>query len=489
MRRLLRYFSTSLILGLLVTLAIVITVQAANFTISPSRGTVGSTVTISGDTFTPGDYQLKFDTYLGDTVSVGISGVLANYDMIIPERPAGSHSIGIWSVATSAFVASRPFTITPKINLGSTSAAAGTAITISGKGFNATDPSIQISFDSGTPQYLTTSDANGSFAAVSFMIPAVASGSHTIAVTDSAATPNVASIPFTTISNAAITLSKTSGAAGTSMTVNGSGFVGGSTPESSIVVTYDGTQVGSSTSANSAGTWSLTFNIPASAGGSHNIGASGSVTLASQVAVKTFSVTAGLSLSKNSGPPGTQINVTGAGFAANETGINVTFDSAPIGNPINAGPTGAWTASITIPATSAGAHNINAYGTSTTSDGANLVFNVGAGISTNKTSGTAGTTVSVSGAGFAANEKSITITFDTATVASNITASSTGTWTANFNVPASAGGDHNISAAGGHHQGRSYSKSNFHDSAQCKPGYCYREHRQRYYCQRLRLQP
>jgi hypothetical protein len=437
MRRLLRYFSTALILGLTVTLAIVIPVLAASVTLSVARGAVGTIVTVDGSGFTASSsFPLKFDSIVIDTVSSDSVGVLESYDLTVPEKPAGSHTIYVGTTT-------KTFTIIPKITLGSTSGTAGTTVTISGKGFAADDGSIQISFDSGTPQYLTTSDTNGSFPSTSFTVPAVASGSHTVTATDSASTPNTASSAFTTISNAAISMSKTSGAAGSSITVNGSGFVAG---ESSIVVTYDGNPIGSSTSANAAGAWGLTFNIPASAGGTHTIDAYGATTKATEVADKTFSVTAGLIISKNNGPPGIQVTVTGAGFAANETGINVTWDSAPIGNPANAGPTGAWTSSITIPTTSAGAHNINAYGTSTTSGGANLSFTVGAGITTSKTSGTAGTTVSVSGAGFAANEK-ITITFDTTTVSSN-TASATGTWTANFSVPASSGGDHNINATG-----------------------------------------
>ncbi len=449
MRRLFKYFSSALILGLLVTLEIVITIQAANFTISASRGTVGSTVTVSGDTFpAAGDYQLRFDNNPGDTVSVGTSLVLANYDMIIPESYAGSHTISIWSIPPgSSSVGFRPFTITPKITMGSTSGAAGTAITISGKGFAATDPSLQISFDNGTPQYLTGTANTGSFAPVSFTIPAVASGSHTITVTDSASTPNTASAPFSTISTAAISLSTTSGPPGSSLTVTGSGFVGGTTPESNIVVTYDGNPVGSTTSANSAGAWSTTFNIPASAGGNHNIGASGSVTMASQVSNRSFSVTAGMTLSKSSGAPGSQTSVSGTGFGAGETGINITWDGSPLGTTVNAGPTGAWTTTITIPATSAGVHNINASGTITSSGGVNLAFNVGAGITINKTSGAAGTTVSVSGSGFASGEKA-SITFDTTTVGSNITVSTTGAWTSTFTVPVSAGGDHAIGAAG-----------------------------------------
>ncbi len=448
MRRLLKYFSSTLILVLIISLATLTPVLAAgSISSSSSSGTVGSAVSVTGSGFTPGDaITLSFDGIIMDSPTADSSGNWTSITFSVPEKAAGSRLIRATGTP-SGTIATRNFTITPKITLGSASGIAGSAVTISGKGFKDSDPSIQISFDNGTPQYLASTDINGSFAAVSFVIPSVAAGSHTITVTDSAAIPDTVSTPFSTVSNAAISLSTTSGPPGSSLTVSGSGFLGGTTPESNIVVTYDGNPVGPSTSANSAGAWSTTFNIPASAGGSHNIGASGSVTLASQVSNKSFSVTAGMTLSKSSGAPGSQTTISGTGFGAGETGINITWDGSPLGTTVNAGPTGAWTTTITIPATSAGVHNINASGTITSSGGANLAFNVGAGITINKTSGAAGTTVSVSGSGFASGEKA-SITFDTTTVASNITVSATGAWTSTFTVPVSAGGDHAIGAAG-----------------------------------------
>jgi hypothetical protein len=438
MGRLLRYFPAALILGLIVIIAIVIPVLAASLTLSPSRGTVGSTVTIDGSGFTAStDFTLKFDSTSIDTVSSDDSGVLDSYELEVPEKQAGAHTI---TVGTT----SKTFTIIPKITLSKTSAAPGASITISGTGFAGSDSAIQVSIDDIIVLTDIDSDSKGSWSST-FTVPSLGSGSHTVTAADSASTPNTASASLSTVSVAAISLSKTSGAAGSSLTVYGAGFVGS---ESSIVVTFDGNPVGSPTSANASGSWSLTFNIPSSPGGTHSIDAYGSVTVASSVADKTLSVTPGLSLSKTSGPPGTQITITGNSFSANETGINVTWDSSPIGNPVNAGPTGSWTSTITIPASVAGAHIINAYGTTTTSGVVNLVFTVGAGISTNKTSGPAGTSVTVSGTGFAASEKSIAITFDSTTVASNITANTSGAWTANFSVPTSAGGDHTISASG-----------------------------------------
>ena len=457
MRRLFKYFSTIFILGLIVVISFWIPVLAASVSVTPStlKGTVGSWVTVdcSGFVTTPTaeEITLKFQGNGIDTQTVDSSGN-CSFGFNVPEKPAGQYEILITRSAAGTSNISKIFTIIPSISPGKTSAVGGSSIPIpiSGKGF-AANSGIHISFDQIeiSTSTVIVSDANGTWTST-FTVPAISSGDHTMAVTDSEATVHEVAINFKTISNAAINVNKTSGATGSSLTVSGSGFVAN---EGSIVVTIDGNPVGNTATASSSGVWTVTFNVPPIAGGTHTIDAYGSITKSTEITDKTFSVSAGMTISVNSGPPGTQTTITGAGFIANEMGIYVTWDGASIGNSTNAGSNGAWTSTLIVPTTppynsSAGPHKINARGTSTSSGGADLTFTVGAGISINKSSGTAGTNIAVSGAGFAAGEKTIVVTFDATTVASNITAGPTGTWTTSFVVPASTGGDHNIGASG-----------------------------------------
>jgi len=410
--------------------------------ISVSSGTPGTEITLEGDRSTTdekideilfGDDSVDFDdSYSKNTWEATIE---------VPEYPYGSYTITVTSdLGTDA---TKSFKITPKLTLSKTSGKAGDTVTVKGVGYTDDDDEISIYFDSTALTTDTESDEDGTFSE-SVTIPSSAStGSHTIKATDSE--DRSYSATFTISASPTIALSKTAGTAGSSITVTGSGFAAS---ESGIVVTYDSMPPAgaNTTTASSSGTWSLTFNIPASAGGNHVIDASGSTT--TSISPRYFTITPTLSLSKNSAVVGDQINVTGSGFYSGESNITVTMDGKSISQPTTAGSTGAWTTSITIPAASAGAHNISATGSNTTTGIPSLAISIGAGISINKTTGPAGTGVTVSGAGFSAGEKTIVVTFDTTQVASNITAKADGTWTANFNVPASSGGDHSISASG-----------------------------------------
>ena len=445
MRRLFKYFSTALVLGLIAIMTLIVPILAASLNVTPSnlKGAVASWINIEGSGFTENEaLQLKFGSTLMDSPVPDSSGSWSS-GFNVPEQPAGSYTILVDRPTLTDIT--RTFTIIPSVSLLKTSAMAGTSIPISGKGFAASS-GIHISFDQVeiSTSSVMVSDEKGSWSST-FIVPAISGGDHAMAVTDSEATVHVYDATFKILSNAAITVNKTSGTAGSSLTVSGTGFVAN---EGSIVVTMDGNPVGNTATASSSGAWTTTFNVPPIAGGTHTIDAYGAITKSTEISDKTFSVSAGMALSANSGPPGTQTTITGAGFTANEMGIYVTWDGAPIGNSTNAGATGAWTSTLVVPTSSAGAHKINARGTSTNSGGADLTFTVGAGISINKSSGTAGTNISVTGAGFAAGEKTIVVTFDTTPVASNITASPTGTWTASFVVPTSTGGEHNIGASG-----------------------------------------
>ena len=157
-----------------------------------------------------------------------------------------------------------------------------------------------------------------------------------------------------------------------------------------------------------------------------------------------------ISISPNSGLPGTLISVTGSGFSANETGIRITFDGSAVTSGISANSLGNWSGTFTIPTPTIGLHAVSAYG-SITPYGVvpNVVFTlVNPSLSISPASGPPGTLVNVTGYGFAAGETSITITFDGNPVGSVIAANSLGNWSGTFIVPTSTSGAHSVSAYG-----------------------------------------
>ena len=334
---------------------------------------------------------------------------------------------------------------TPAISMNPTTGVPGVCrVTVSGSGFGGNETGITVTYDSTPVAQGITADFQGGWS-VAFVVPASASGSHVISaygsVTPKASVPN---LNFTVTPG--ISISRASGAAGTSVTVTGSGFGAG---ETGVIVTVDGAIVAQGITANFQGGWSAAFVVPASASGSHVISAYGSVTPAASVPNITSTITPVISINRSSGPPGDWVTVTGLSFGAGETGITVTYDSTPVAQGITADFQGGWSAAFIVPASASGSHVISAYGSVTPKASVpNITSTITPRISISRTSGAAGASVTVTGSGFGAGETGVIVTVDGAIVAQGITANFQGGWSAAFVVPASASGSYRIGAYG-----------------------------------------
>jgi hypothetical protein len=457
MQRATRFLAIFLVLGMLTSLMMVVPVQAATISIDPDTGVYKDIITVTGSGFTDGAiYYITWDPTDLDGGTTELARVTAasgaiNVDFDLPSGIEGEHTINArLNTKTGTIVATTYFTVDSVITLSKSSASAGSSITVYGYGFGYDETNIQITIEnpSGSISNVgSTKTANtlGYWTNTITLPSNLTSGEYTISAygdDSDVSTDNDATIQINAV--ASLNLSQSSGKAGTSITVNGSGF---SANESNIRVFFNGNQIGNSTAATSNGTWSITFTIPQLAGGSYTVSASGNST--TDAPTQNFTITSGFTLSKPGGSPGTVITVTGYGFASGESGITITYDGTPVGSPTSAGANGAWSATFTVPPGNAGNHTVNAYGSST-AQSSPTPFVVSAGISINKDSGETGTPITISGTGFVAGEKSITVLFDAVAVPalSNITAGPNGAWTANFTIPPVAGGDHTIDAQG-----------------------------------------
>jgi len=411
--------------------------------ISRSSGTVGSPVTVTGSGFGASETGITV-TYDGTTVALGI---IANFQggwnaaFVVPASASGSHAIGAYgSVTTAASVPNMTFTVTPGISISRSSGAAGSSLTVTGSGFGASETGIAVTYD-GTPVAQSIiANSQGGWSAT-FVVPASASSSHSIGAYGSV-TP-VSSIPNITFTvTPGISISRSSGAAGSPVTVTGLSF---GASETGITVTYDGTPVAQSIIANSQGGWSAAFVAPASASGSHVIGAYGSVTTAASVPNMTFTVTPGISISRSSGATGSSVTVTGSGFGASETGITVTYDGTPVAQNITANSQGGWSATFEVPASTSGSHSIGAYGSLTqTASATEVGFNIGTAISVSPDYGYVGETVDVTGSGFAANAP-FTLSYENEEIAAQgETIDSSGSFSESITIPQSVHGPHTI---------------------------------------------
>ena len=414
------------------------TISSSTLSLSPTTGPVGTTVTVSGSgfaasttiTFTFGGTPVTTTPALVTSDASG--NIPSGVTFTVPASVAGARTVQA-SDGTNTPTAS--FTVTPTVSLSSSTGAVGSSTTVTGAGFAA--GSVTITYG-GTNVATATAAADGSFSKA-ITIPTSPTGAHTVTATDSGS--NTASSTFNVggagpSGGAAIALSSSSGNVGSTTTVSGTGFGAGP-----VALTFGS---GSATATAAAdGTFSQVITIPAHAAGSVTVtGTQGTL-----APTATFTVTSNISLSATSGPVSTVVTITGNGFDGNTGANHVTITNIDATTShATEDATGHFTASITIPASTAGAHTITA------SDGTNAPtssFSVTPSTSLTTASGPVGTTTTVSGTGFAGSA-TVTIKYDGAALATATTNAAGSFSTASpVTVPSSTTGAHTIASSDG----------------------------------------
>jgi Bacterial Ig-like domain len=171
-----------------------------------------------------------------------------------------------------------------------------------------------------------------------------------------------------------ITLNPTSGPVLTQVAVTGTGF----DPLSLVTINFDNTNLGTVTTT-SSGEFSVTFIVPVSSSiGDHTVKAS----QGSNSASKTFKVTALANpiifLDPTSGPEGTPVDITGAGFDPNSS-VDIKFNGTTVTTtptPVAPGSNGEFLANFTVPSSSIGVVQVVA---TQGSKSASQAFNVTSG--------------------------------------------------------------------------------------------------------------
>lgn len=412
--------------------------------LTPASGSPGKTVTVTGTDFSVNETEIVV-TFDDAVVSPPvIANTLGGWTttFVVPQSPSGPHRIyARGAITTNATVVF--FTVTPGISISRTSGGTGVSVSVNGSGFAISETGISVTYD-GTSVATATANSQGSWTA-SFIVPVSASGQHTIDAggvsTSVAAVPDIAYSVTPTLS-----VNKPNGAVGSAVIVSGSGFAAG---ETGISVTYDGASVASAITANAQGSWTASFEVPASASGGHIIDAGSVSTPATSTADAAFAVTPTILANRGAGTVGSPVTVTGFGFGANERAIMVTFEGNPVVQGTTANAQGSWSATFAVPASASGAHPIDASGPSSSAISVpDVLFATSPGISANRAGGATGSSITVTGSGFGAGETGIIVTYDGEPVARGITANAQGGWTANFIVPSSTSGSHTISASG-----------------------------------------
>lgn len=418
---------------LILSLVPVIPVYAAG--ISPVQGEVGSDVTISG--LTPGEtYVILWDDVAYKTGAVPLSGAVT---FPVGDSEGGSHSVKVKYGTVVAY--STTFTVVPSIIINASSGTVGTPVDITGTGFSSAENKIVVTFDEKSVKSGITANSSGTWTAT-FSIPDAANGNHAVdAYGNSTEAADVADKTFSVSSK--ITVTPNNGGVGTNVTVTGTGF---ESAENGIFVTYDDEKVRTGLIANVNGTWNTTFTVPSSTRGSHTIDAEGDTTLAEDVEDKTFTVSPRVTVEPTSGYVGDEMAISGSGFANDESGIRVTYDGKVVKSSLEANGQGYWSTTVVVPASTNGAHVVNAYGNTTVSDDVlDGNFTVEPLLTLNPKIGNVEDVISVIGSGFSKKED-VSVTFGDEPLTLGVITDNNGNFSTGFEVPPGINGDIIVSA-------------------------------------------
>ncbi len=243
-----------------------------------------------------------------------------------------------------------------------------------------------------------------------------------------------------------LTVDPEEGPVGTDVTIEGHGFF---EDEEDIEVRYyfDGnyTTIAENIEADEDGWWEVSFQIPASAQGNHHIDAQGDDSSLTEVRDAIFEVTPSVSLDKYSGSVGESITMIGNGFLANERDITILFDGEAVETEIRADSNGYWQESFEVPDRPEGTYDVTAEGEFTDEEDLDeLSFEIGPGLVLSPSQGHVGTSLTVTGGGFATN-KDVDVRYDGNKVATGRT-NSKGSFTVTFEVPESRHGPRQVTA-------------------------------------------
>ena len=357
--------------------------------LSPTSGPAGTSVTVTGTNFgsTQGSSTVTFN---------GVAGVPTSWSATSIRVPVPATATTGNVIVTVAGKASNgaSFTVlpTPAISkLAPASAPVGTAVTISGTNFGATQGTSSVAFNGAAATTVTSWSATSILA----IVPANASSGNVVVTVSGVAS---AGVPFTVLPTPSITgLSPSSGTVATSVTITGTNF--GATQAGSTVTFNGVTSTPTSWSATSikapVPASATTGNVVVTVSGVPSNGASFTV-------VPTPAITG---LSPTSGPVGSSVTITGTNFGSTKGTSTVAFNGAA------AGVFTTWTATSVVAAVPAGATTGNVVVTvsGVPSNGSPFTVLATPGITgLTPTAGPIGSSVTITGSNFGASPGTLT---------------------------------------------------------------------------------
>lgn len=418
----------------------------SSLTLFSTSGKVGAFVSVTLKGYGAGEtVNLTWDGAPLKSVTTSTTGTASTW-FTAPEAVTGNHTVTGTGV-TSGETASRTFAIVPSLTLAPTSGRVGTTVSVALKGFAAGE-SVAVTWDGGTTPLGTRTASTLGSATVTFVVPDAAQGAHTVAGAGSSG--NSVSAPFTVVP--AMTLSPTSGAVGTTVTVTMTGYAATDTV---TLAWYDTTKASTtvSTVATSAtGGATATFSVPEATSGRHKVQASGT---GKTVASTFFTVNPSVALTPGSGISGDTVGASLKGYAAGET-LSIkwysTATSAITLATVTASSSGDATTTFVAPPSAAGTYKVEGAGAKSFSRASTtyaITTNATSDCILNPASGSGGTKVTLTCSGFQPGE-TVRLHWDSTSTfqKASFVASASGAGVGSFLVPDSTVGGHSVIAKG-----------------------------------------
>ncbi|MCX8126661.1 MAG: IPT/TIG domain-containing protein, partial [Dehalococcoidia bacterium] len=201
--RLVRQFAGIIVIAIMLLTAQLLpaerTSAAVSIAVSPTNGTVGTTVTVTGTVDANGNsFEIQWDGTVIASGAAPSGSTSVTTSFIVPNATAGAHTITLKDTV-SLGSSSTTFTVVPSVTISPTSGPVGTQVTVTGKGFAASETGISLSYGTTAIDYAVIVDSTGSWSA-QFNVPDSPSGTaHTITATRSSGTTVTSSQNFTVI--------------------------------------------------------------------------------------------------------------------------------------------------------------------------------------------------------------------------------------------------------------------------------------------------
>jgi hypothetical protein len=326
--------------------------------LSLSLGAPGTEVTVNGQDF---DADKLVDIYYAGTrIATGRTDSSGDFTIpfTVPEGYKGTYQVHVKVGADVGYdTADSHFTVKPGLTASPEEGPVGTNVTVKGQGFAKDEQGIELMYYLNDNYEMVErriiADAQGSWE-MSFPIPPSTKGEHKLdAEGDESQLYEVEDATFKVTPE--ISINKSSGIVGESITMTGSRF---EAYEKNIQLLFDGQAVVTDIKADAQGYWEESFEVPEMPTSTYSVIAEGEWTKKEDVIGLSFEIKPDIVLSPAEKYVGMNLTVTGHGFVANED-VVIMYEDNQVA-PARTNDNGSFEVSFPVPESKYGQRSITA---------------------------------------------------------------------------------------------------------------------------------